>query len=461
MPSLMPKILLQSYLNRKTILSFVILLQLATNVMALSERDIRHLSQRVAFGVSPEESQKLVSMTRDQAVTFYLQQADQGCIAKNIPEWAEHIEEPASVVMDKQAKQAYTKKRYARRVQLQAWWLNGMLASKAPLCDRMALFWHQYFPIMVGNTTSEGAAIRQVQRFRGQWAGNFRDILRDMSRDPVMQELLGLHRNNKSHPNENFARELLELYTLGSGYYSEQDIREAARAFTGWRTIRRWDMFVVWWPQHDFGEKTFLGKTGRWDGDDIIDIVLQQPRSAEFLVEKLWKEFISPTPSAPEVKRLAQKLRQHWSVRRTLEDMLRSDAFWNDATYDSLTKTPVDVAVGLLRESNVHQVSGNALAAWVCAMGQLLYQPPDVKGWRGGDDWITVQTLQSRQMFMQGLAQGFDDSMITALVQQVPEYPGFEESLLMKDADKLQSGLSKASILSVADKMKHLEYQVK
>lgn len=427
---------------------------------ALSPEDLRHLTERVGFAATPQQQRELAALDRMQAVSHLLRQADQGCDAATLPAWAE--QKTQSPVADNEAAQlAYRKLRHGHRVELQNWWLEGMLTSPAPLCDRMALFWHQYFPIPVSQTRSEGAALRQVQRFRQQWAGDFREHLRLVSREAPMLEFLGLQHSHKRQPSENYARELLELYTLGPGHYTEVDVREAARAFTGWRRLRRLDVFVKWWPAHDLGEKTFLGETGRFDGDDIIDIVLRQPRTAEYVVEKLWREFVSPTPDPTEVQRLAAKLRNHWSIRTVLKDLLRSPAFWAAEHRNSLVKSPVELVIGTLRAAGVQQLKGNALAAWTTAMGQGLYQPPDVKGWRGQEHWITAQTLQARQIFLLGLAEGFSEETISALVEQVPEFPGFDAQRLQKDSRLLHEAMPQALRSKLSQDAQQLAYQLK
>jgi len=439
---------------------FLLVSVLSQTAHALSAEDARHLTERIAFGESADQLRRMSHMSRENAVEMYVQQASRGCESETVPYWAsDRLESAPATDADSQLR--HQKKRYGRRVALQTWWLNGMVASTTPLCDRLALFWHQYFPIQVHQTTSESAAIRQVQRLRQQALGNFRDILRDMSRDPAMQEFLGLTSNRKAHPNENYARELMELYTLGSGHYSEQDVREAARAYTGWRTIRRLGLFVMWWPDHDFGQKQFLGQTGRWDGDDVVDIILQQPRTAEFMVEKLWREFISPTPAPAEVSRLAALLRRDWEIRPVIDTLLRSPYFWAADSRGTLTKSPVDLAVGVLRQAGASPSNGNALAAWTWAMGQGLYFPPDVKGWRGGAAWITAQTLQTRESFLSGLASGYSDDVIATLVQQVYEYPGFDEQSLMADSSELRRSLSTKARAEVATKASQLAYQLK
>ncbi len=331
-------------------LGTVCTLLVVSPAQALTPNEIEHIANRLGFGARPEDRIALAPLNREKAVSYFLRGADKGCEAVTVPGWAEAMFEP-QIKVDEAAQKAFKRQRHAHKVELQAWWLNAIVSSPAPLCERMAMFWHEYFPIQVSQTRSEIPIVRQVQRFRRQWAGDFGDMLKEMSRDAAMMEYLQLQYSHRRHPNENYARGFLELYTLGPGHYSEVDVREAARAYTGWRNLRRIDQFLFWWPAHDFGEKTFLGQTGLWDGDDIVDIVLAQPRTAEYVVEKFWHAFISPTPDPFEVRRLAAVLRHHWQIRTLLKAMFRSPAFWADVNRNTLVKTPIDLVVGSLRQA--------------------------------------------------------------------------------------------------------------
>ena len=201
-----------------------------------------------------------------------------------------------------------------------------MLATDQPLTERMVLFWHNHFTSSFQKVRYPAALLRQNALFRREALGNFATLLKDVARDPAMLIYLDGMRSVARQPNENFARELLELFTLGEGHYSEADIKAAARAFTGWTVDRETGEFRSRDHEHDDGEKTFLGQTGRFDGEQIIAILLRHPRTAETIVEKLWREFVSLKPDPAEVKRLAASFRNGYEIKPLMRSILLSAA---------------------------------------------------------------------------------------------------------------------------------------
>jgi uncharacterized protein (DUF1800 family) len=213
--------------------------------------------------------------------------------------------------------------------------------------------------------------------------------------------------NVKNKPNENFARELLELFTLGEGHYSETDIKEAARAFTGWAIDRDTGTFRFLPRRHDFGSKTFMGETGTFKGEDIIDIILKQPRVATYITEKFWREFISGTPAPKELHRLATIFRdQNYEIKPLMHALLTSSYFKDSRKYGTMIKSPVELLVGTLRTFKVPISSSKGLAVASRRMGQDVLDPPNVKGWGGGTRWITSDTLLVRQDILERLLRG-------------------------------------------------------
>jgi uncharacterized protein (DUF1800 family) len=240
--------------------------------------------------------------------------------------------------------------------------------------------------------------------FRRHALGSFAELLHEASRDPAMVIYLDSASNRKGSPNENFAREVMELFTLGEGHYTERDIKEAARAFTGWGVDRDTGAFVFRSAVHDDGEKTVLGRTGNFDGDAVLDILLAQPQTAEYLVAKLWREFVSPQPDEREVKRIAARFRDSgYDIRTAVRELLVSEAFYAGANRGALIKSPVDLVVGTLRQ---FQFSTGDTLPFVLAttqLGQALFAPPNVKGWPGGEAWINSTTLLRRKAFLDRL----------------------------------------------------------
>jgi uncharacterized protein (DUF1800 family) len=230
--------------------------------------------------------------------------------------------------------------------------------------------------------------------------------LKDVARDPAMLIYLDGMRNVARQPNENFARELLELFTLGEGHYSEADIKAAARAFTGWTINRESGQFVNQSQAHDDGEKTFLGQTGRFGGDEIIAILLKNPHTAETIVEKMWREFVSLRPDPAEVKKLAASFRNGgYEIKPLLRALLMSQAFRDPANRGSLIKSPVELIVGTVHVLGLPVPEKTQLVRMMQGLGQVPFDPPNVKGWLGGESWITTYTLLLRQQFLRRIVE--------------------------------------------------------
>src|SRR5688572_7636883 len=207
----------------------------------------------------------------------------------------------------------------------------------------------------------------------------------------------------------------MELFTLGEGHYGEQDVKEAARAFTGWSIDVDRGEFLFRGPQHDEGVKTVLGRSGNLGGDDVLKILLAHPRTAEHIVEKLWREFVSPTPDGAEVKRIARRFRDSgYDVQVALRTLLTSDAFYAQQNRATLIKSPVELVVGTLRQFRFSTGEMLPFAFTVAQLGQNLFAPPNVKGWPGGDAWINSTTLLARKQLLERLFREDDARMMTA-----------------------------------------------
>ncbi|HTE16611.1 MAG TPA: DUF1800 domain-containing protein, partial [Burkholderiales bacterium] len=234
----------------------------------------------------------------------------------------------------------------------------------------------------------------------------FGDLLHDVSKDPAMVIYLDNASNRKAQPNENFAREVMELFTLGEGNYTERDIKEAARAFTGWSIDGETGAFLFRSGAHDDGVKTVLGQSGKFEGEAVLDILLAQPYAAEFIVRKLWREFVSPNAGADpaEVKRIAGLFRDsRYDIRAALRALLTSDAFYAPQHRATLVKSPVDLVVGTLRQFQFTTGDVAPFALVLAQLGQNLFAPPNVKGWPGGEAWINSTTLLARKQFLDRL----------------------------------------------------------
>ena len=310
---------------------------------------------------------------------------------------------------------------------LATWWGERMLTSSRPLEEKMTLFWHGHFA--TGNTKVRDTRMmyQQNEMFRAHATGSFETLLLNILRDPAMLVYLDNGENIKGHPNENFGRELLELFSLGVGNYTERDIREGSRAFTGWTN----DVleFKFDGTQHDFGEKSFLGHTGRLNGDDIIAIILQQPAAAEFIATKLYRYFVRETVDAVVVETLAATFRDAgYRLKPLLTQIFLSKDFYSPASYATQVKSPVHLVVSTYRKLGLTELPTipdfNRLTA---GLGQTLFNPPNVAGWAGGRTWVTPATLLQRgNLFRDVLypdADGFGapDRTVPGIYRQVEQ----------------------------------------
>src|SRR5579864_481005 len=383
-----------------------------------------HLLERAGFGGTPEEIEALAKMTPAQAVARLVR--FEGTDTSNLPPF-EHSgvhdpglepfppSRPAVTDMAKEKGEALgikVKPSGNRRLQsivdeffywLRAsvletnrvayWWANRMVASSRPLQEKMALFWHGHFASNEAKVRDYRKLLGQLELFQKQGTGNFKDLTIAVAQDPAMLSFLDAGVNVKGASNENFAREIMELFTMGVGHYTEKDIREAARAFTGWNYV---DVkFVVNKDQHDDGEKTFLGKTGHLDGVDVIDIIMKQPATADFIAGKIYRFFVRQQLSPDLQKQLGVVLRaSNYELKPLLEKIFLSRDFYSPASVGTQIKGPVELAISTYRKLGLKSVPGvpdfNLATA---ALGQQLFSPPTVAGWAGGQSWITPGLL--------------------------------------------------------------------
>ena len=282
--------------------------------------------------------------------------------------------------------------------ELREWWVARMIQTRRPLQEKMVLFWHGLLVSGRPETRLAENLYIQNELFRRNALGNFKELISSIAKDPAMLEYLDNESNRKGRPNENFARELLELFTMGIGNYTEQDIKEAARAFTGW--TRRGYEFFFNAAQHDDGPKTFLGRTGNLDGTDIINIVFEQPATLRFLPRRLFEYFAYLRPEESLVEEMAEVFRHNqFQVAPLVRAILSSQAFYSPQAMRSQVKSPAQLVVGTARLLDVESGQTPALTRAMDLMGQALLYPPNVGGWPRGESWITTATILLRYNF--------------------------------------------------------------
>jgi hypothetical protein len=310
---------------------------------------------------------------------------------------------------------------------LPAWWLYVLLHTPHSLLEKMTLFWHGHFATSAAKVTDARLMYRQHAILRRFALGKFGPMLTEMAKDPAMLLWLDSATNRKSHPNENFAREVMELFSLGLGHYTEQDIKEAARAFTGWEVRHGAIKFIAY--QHDDGEKTVLGQKGRWNGDDVVRILLEQPAAGRFLVRKIFRYLVNETVEAPAalIDPLAEQYRkQQYDTLWLMRKILSSNLFYSGHAMGQKIKAPVEFVVGLIRSL---EGTTNALALTddLKPLGQSLFNPPNVKGWNGGVEWINSSTLVARANLVWNLASGSGPYANRLKLDQLSALRGIEE----------------------------------
>jgi uncharacterized protein (DUF1800 family) len=288
---------------------------------------------------------------------------------------------------------------------LRAWWLRRIIQTPHPLLEKMTLFWHSHFATNSDKVKNPRLMLQHIQLLRSHALNSFREMLQAISHDPAVLIWLRADANRKALPNENFARTLMETFTMGAGNYREKDVREAARAFTGWFVLRSRLRYIS--REHDVNTKEVLGERGNFTGDDVVRIVLKQPATSRVLVRKLYRCLICETeePDAPMISPLAETFAKDYDIMKLTETMLRSNLFFSHAAYRRRMKSPVEFALGIIKALE-GVVSTTQLTQDLAGLGQNLYNPPTENGWAGGRHWINSATLAGRSNLAWSLLQG-------------------------------------------------------
>jgi uncharacterized protein (DUF1800 family) len=361
----------------------------------------RHLLNRAGFGVSAARLDRLATLSVTAAVDELV---NFEAVPDNLVEpdwltgWKEEDALRARFSDREKREEAFRELRREQRAQidrLKHWWLGQMRATSRPLQEKLALFWHGHFATSAEKVRIPLANWQLNQVFRTHAAGNFRTMVFEVGKSPAMLQYLDNERNRKAKPNENWARELMELFTMGIGNYTEQDIKEAARAFTGYKHNK--GEFVFDERNHDFGPKTFLGRTGELDGRDVIETIMEQPVTARFIAGKLWNYFAGVPGNEEIVSGLAATLRENdYELKPMLRQMFLSRAFYSEPVMAGQIKSPAQFLVMLLDELDRPMPARQVTSPLMRALGQDLLQPPNVKGWEGNRAWINSNTLLLR-----------------------------------------------------------------
>ena len=377
--------------------------------------DARHLLSRVGFAATNADIQAFAKMTRFEAADQLVKGATSVAVTPVLP-WVDELPlSPAKrQIMSREATQVERRRNNERTFELRDWWFREMLNTPSPLTEKMTLFWHNHFATSQQKVHFAPLIYRQNTLLRRNALGNFSNMLHEMSRDPAMLIYLDGANSRKQQPNENFGREVMELFTLGEGNYTEKDIKEVARAFTGWSIDRETGQFMFRRAVHDYGDKTIFGKTGNFEGDQVLDMILKRPETAQFITGKLWREFVSTKPDEKEVKQLAAIFQSSgYNIGKLMRLILSSDAFYALDNRATLIKSPVEFVVGTLKTFDIETPNLRPFVLTAALLGQNVFAPPNVKGWPGGEAWINTATLLGRKQLLDRLFRNEDRMEVT------------------------------------------------
>lgn len=361
-----------------------------------NEQKIQHLFWRAGFGLSPTEFQKKRKQPLEKVVKNLFRDAQKINPVK-VPYYNLPTEEQFKK-MSKTERRDKRKETQRLTTEVNLNWVRQMVSDDySCLQEKMTLFWHGHFAC---ESKRFDFAARQINTIRQYALGNFRDLLVAVSKDASMIIYLNNQQNKKNKPNENYARELMELFTIGRGHYTEQDVKEAARAFTGWFSERFTGDFKFTERQHDFGEKVFMGRKGTWNGEDIIDIILERKETATYLATKVYQYFVHEEINEDQVAVLANVLYQsNYHIATMMQTLLKSNWFYDSKNVGAKIKSPIELLVGMGKVLGIQFENSKSVMFPQHALGQVLFRPPNVAGWPGGKAWIDNATLMLRMNF--------------------------------------------------------------
>ncbi len=431
----------------------------------------RHLLNRAGFGAPLALAQQLATMTPDAAVDYLVNYEG---VDFNFPEpdflvaaktgKERQIERKGLNDEERRELQQKWQREERQAVQeLRNWWLQRMRTTPRPLEEKMTLFWHGHFATSAQKVKSSAHNYGLNAVFRNQATGNFKTLVTEVGQSPAMLRYLDNDRSTKAKPNENWARELMELFTLGQGQYTEDDIKQLARAFTGWSSNGQDYVFNL--QNHDMGTKTFLGHTGDYDGWEAIDVLFQQEALPKFITTKLWHYFGSEETDAEVVAALSNTFRDsNFELKPVLRQLFLSQAFYADDIRATQIKSPTQLVIKLTHDLQLNTVPPTAMVQAAASLGQNILHPPNVKGWDGNQAWINANTLLLRYNLPENLlsaaARGQNQMMVGG--GDAMMMAGQDESTMMASAEAKgwkkgeKGGADDAIRTQVREKMKTL-----
>ena len=357
----------------------------------MTRKHIQHLYWRAGFGISPGRVDGLVERSREQVVDDLFKASESiSPLTIDLSEFDDL--DMMAVVKDRIKLRKFINRSMIRVRDLNHAWIERMMNSDEILRERMVLFWANHFVCRDNN-------VFFIQKFnntlRRHALGHFGDFIKAVSKEPAMLKYLNNKQNTKWSPNENFAREMMELFTLGTGHYSEADIKESARAFTGYFHGFKGE-FILRAKQHDFGIKSFMGKRGKFQGDDIIDIILEKPDCARFICRKIYRYFVNENVDEGHIDSMMKVFYPSYRIDRLIAFVLKSDWFYDDRNIGTKIKSPIELLVGINQIVPITFKNKSQYHILQKLLGQVLLDPPNVAGWQGGKSWININTMLLR-----------------------------------------------------------------
>jgi uncharacterized protein (DUF1800 family) len=354
-------------------------------------KQIKHLYARAGFGIRFEDLHDHENWSVKKAVRKMLKASEK---QEPVEVLTENIDRRNYAKLTQEEKRLIQEERNKQTRMLNSAWIKQLSETDGQLREKMTLFWHNHFACNIGNAFYE-QQLNNIERANA--LGNFKTLLLEVSQSPAMLQFLNNQQNQKRRPNENFARELMELFTLGRGHYTEQDIKESARAFTGWGFNGLTGEYAFRPRVHDDGIKTFKGKTGNFCGEDIIDMIVANKQTAVFISSKLYRYLVNDIPDETHISQMADVFYSaNYEIRPLLEFVFLSDWFYDDKNIGNLVKSPVELLIGLNRQFYINYQNPEVLIQFQRALGQVLFRPPNVAGWPGGRNWIDSSSLMYR-----------------------------------------------------------------
>jgi hypothetical protein len=378
-----------------------------------------HLLNRAGFGGDPQQIADLHKMGMDRAVSYFVDY-DKIPYSPPIPDWAHpdpnYVDKQRArgelmAAADIETKQAMTTNFFLNRrienAELTYWWLRRMALGPRPFQEKMTLFWHGHFPSDIDKVNRNYLLYVQNEIFRQNALGNFQHLLTEVAHSPAMLIYLDGVQSHKNKPNENFAREVMELFALGEGCYTENDIKEAAKAYTGWGLSKDQQRFQYNPKDHNDGPKTVFGKTANYSGDELLGIIANRPECARFISKKIWRFFVQDEPPAPIVEALGNEFHSHGlDIKHLMNVIFRSEEFYAPDVIRAQIKSPVQWLIAGTHQLDTALPTKPMCLAILSLLGQELFEPPNVKGWVGGITWITTSSLLNRYNFAATLVEG-------------------------------------------------------